>query len=139
MSKEKNNITEEKKVLYIVTSKRPPGYQPVPKFKIMITAEQQVRSYLCDLVNCARAFRLNMGEYWKVRLASDIEKGNRKKYFPTILLQGLPDILEELLHLIKKKLSRPNSLISVRSLNVTDLNTRHMIAYNSTRPRIRIR
>jgi hypothetical protein len=126
MSKEKNYITEEKRC-FIVTSKRPPGYQPVPKFKIMITAEQQVRSYLCDLVNCARAFGLNMDEYWKVRLASDIEKGNRKKYFPTISLQGLPDILEELLHLIKKKLSRPNSLISVRSLNVADLNTRHMI------------
>jgi len=52
---------------------------------------------------------------------------------------GVPDILEDLLRLLKKKLSRPNSLISVRSLNVTDLNTRHMIAYNSTRLRIGIR
>ena len=51
---------------------------------------------------------------------------------------GLPDILEDLLRLIKKKLSRPNSPVSVRLLTVTVLNSRYSIAYNSAGRRIRM-
>jgi hypothetical protein len=104
----------------------------------IITTEQQAGNYVGDLVSCARAFGFNRDECWKVGLVSDAEKKEiEKKYFPTISVQGLPGILEELLHLIKKKLSRPDSLISVKSMSAANLNVRHMIAYNATRLRVK--
>ncbi len=100
------------------------------------TVEQQASIYVYDLNNCAREFGFKSEEGWEIGLASDNEKtAIEKKYFPTISVRALPEILAELLHLVKNRLSQTNAGRSTHSVNGTDLNFQYLVAYNSKRLR----
>ncbi len=99
------------------------------------TVEQQASIYVYDLNNCAREFGFKSEEGWEIGLASDSEKkAIEKKYFPTVSVRALPEMLAELFHLVKKRLSQANSGNSMHSVNV-DLNFQYLVAYNSKRLR----
>jgi len=100
------------------------------------TVEQQATIYVYDLNNCANEFGFKSDEGWEIGLASDAEKtAIEKKYFPTISARALPEILAELLHLVRKRLSGLNSGNSPHSVNTADGNFQYLVAYSPKRLR----
>jgi len=69
------------------------------------TVEFQAKMYVYDLNNCAKEFGFKPDENWELSLASAAEARDlEKRYFPTITTKVLPEILAELMRVVKVKL-----------------------------------
>ena len=69
------------------------------------SVELQAKMYVYDLNNCAKEFGFKPDENWELSLASASEASDiEKKYYPTITTKVLPEILAELMRVVKVKL-----------------------------------
>ncbi len=69
------------------------------------TVEFQAKMYVYDLNNCAKEFGFKPDENWELSLASASEASDlEKRYYPTIITKVLPEILGELMRVVKVKL-----------------------------------
>ena len=71
------------------------------------TIEFQAKIYVYDLKNCAREFGFKADENWEVSMATSAQKtAIEKQYFPTLSASVLPEMLAEMLHSVKFKLTQ---------------------------------
>jgi hypothetical protein len=100
--------------------------------------EYQANMFLFDLNNSAREHWFKTDETWEISLVTADERSAlEKKYHPTISAKVLPEILAELLGLVKKKLFMVQSdqEKSVNTDTVIKKHLQYLIAYNPKRQR----
>jgi len=102
------------------------------------TVEFQAKIYVYDLKNCAREFGFKADESWKVSMASSEEKAAIENlYFPTLSATVLPEMLAEMHHSVKYKLTRQLAGVE-KALDTAAIRTRHLkylVAYSPNRLR----
>jgi len=101
------------------------------------TTEHQAKVYVYDLNNSASEFGFKPGEGWELRQVSDIEKKDlEKRYYPTVSVKVLPEILSELFKLVKERAEqlRTGFIHSIDNNNPPDQNLQYLVAYNLNRP-----
>lgn len=103
------------------------------------SVEFQAKMYVYDLNNCAKEFGFKPDENWELSLASASEAIDiEKRYYPTITTKVLPEILNELLRVVKGKLIEAKAgfdrkLDGGSSASGRDL--QYLVAYNPKRVR----
>jgi hypothetical protein len=102
------------------------------------TIEFQAKIYVYDLKNCAREFGSKEGENWEVSMASIEEKAAiENRYFPTLSASILPEMLAEVLHSVRLKLTQPLAGIE-KALSLVTIRQRelqYLVAYSPNRIR----
>lgn len=102
------------------------------------TITQEANIYVFDLDNCAREFGFKPEEGWELRIATSEERKDiEKRYYPTISLKTLPEILPPLFNLVKARLTQLKSGI-INSLDGTSAggtDLQYLVAYNPKRLR----
>ena len=101
------------------------------------TMEREARMYVYDLNNSASENGFKADETWEFSLATDTEKtALEKKYFPTISAKVMPELLSELVNLVKSKLKHATYNIErAGTHNVKESGLQYLIAYNPGRLR----
>ncbi|WEA01667.1 hypothetical protein [Mucilaginibacter sp. SJ] len=102
------------------------------------TIEFQAKIYVYDLKNCAREFGFKAGEDWEVGMATSEEKTSiENRYFPTLSASVLPEMLIEMFHSVKAKLTQ--QIVGLeKNLDTAAIRRNHLqylIAYNPKRLR----
>src|ERR1700753_1196482 len=101
------------------------------------TMEREARMYVYGLNNSACENGFKPDETWEFSLATDNEKAMlEKKYFPTISAKVMPELLSELVNLVKSKLKHATYNIEhAGTHNVKESGLQYLIAYNPGRLR----
>ncbi|MDN3551619.1 hypothetical protein [Mucilaginibacter aquaedulcis] len=102
------------------------------------TIEYQAKMYVYDLKNCASEFGFKADEYWEVGMASREEKSAiEKQYAPTLSASVLPEMLCEMLRVVRYKLTqqlvgsgKPIDLATIRQQHL-----QYLVAYSPNRVR----
>jgi hypothetical protein len=98
--------------------------------------ENKAKMYVYDLNNCAQENGFKADETWEFSLATDVEKiALEKKYFPTITSKVLPELLTELYHTVKAKLTHAKYSGDRAGTHVPGSNLQYLVAYNPNRLR----
>jgi hypothetical protein len=102
------------------------------------TVAFQAKIYVYDLQNCAREFGFKADEGWEVSMATGPEKkALENKYFPTMAIKVLPEILAQLLASVKLGLSvqltSPEKNMDINSIRNQQL--QYLFAYSPNRLR----
>ena len=101
------------------------------------STDHQAMLYVYDLNNSASEFGFKADEGWELRVVSDIEKKDlEKRFYPTVSVKVLPELLSELFHLVKERAEqlRRGFIHAVDNANVPDQNLQYLVAYNLNRP-----
>jgi hypothetical protein len=100
--------------------------------------DQEAKLFLFDLSNSAKEHWFGPGESWQVSLVTEEEREVlERRYYPTLSAKALPEILAELLGLVKGKLN----LAKTETENNFTLGTiqkghfEYLIAFNPERKR----
>jgi hypothetical protein len=102
------------------------------------TIEYQSKLYVYDLNNSARENGFKADDVWELNVATAAEKSAiEKKYYPTISTKILPELLLELLRLVKGKLVDVKYDVGKghETSTGTNNNMEYLIAFNAKRPR----
>jgi hypothetical protein len=102
------------------------------------TIEFQAKMFLFDLDNSAKEHWFKTDEAWEIILVTADEKSAlEKKYYPTISAKVLPEMLAELLELIKKNLVQVVSDLEKTwdTKTVIKNHLQYLIAFNPQRQR----
>jgi hypothetical protein len=102
------------------------------------TVEFQAKVYIYDLNNCANEHGFKADEAWELSLATDIQKAElEKKYYPTISTKALPEVLAELIKVVKGKLTQVRSDFDNHRVisNTAHSELQYLIAFNPNRHR----
>jgi len=102
------------------------------------TIEFQAKIYVYDLKNCAREFGFKADENWEVSMASSREKADiEKKYFPTLALKVLPEMMAELISSVKLGLSAQLAAIekNTDATHIRQQELQYLVAYSPNRLR----
>jgi hypothetical protein len=98
--------------------------------------EKKAKMYVYDLNNCATENGFKPDETWEFSLATDVEKlAIEKKYFPTISAKVLPELLTELFHTVKAKLTHVKYSGERSGTPAPGSNLQYLMAYNPNRLR----
>ena len=99
--------------------------------------EREAKMYVYDLNNSAKENGFKADETWEFSLATDAEKHLlERKYFPTISAKVLPELLSELVNLVKSKLTHATYNIDrAGTHNIKESGLQYLIAYNPNRLR----
>jgi hypothetical protein len=102
------------------------------------TIEYEAKIYVYDLHNCAREFGFRADEKWEVNMVTEHEKAELiGKYFPTLSVKVLPEMLTEMLNAVKSNLSQQLAGIE-KALDTSVIRQHHfqyLVAYNPIRLR----
>jgi len=102
------------------------------------TIEYEAKIYVYDLHNCAREFGFGADEKWEVNMVTEREKTELvRKYFPTLSVKVLPEMLTEMLTSVKSKLSQRLAGFE-KALDTSIIGQHHyqyLVAYNPVRLR----
>ena len=102
------------------------------------TVEFQAKIYVYDLKNCAREFGFKADENWEVGMATSEEKtAIENRYFPTLSASVVPEMLAEMLHSVKVKLTQQLAGLE-KTLDTAAIRRNHLqylVAYNPNRLR----
>jgi hypothetical protein len=103
------------------------------------TVEFQAKMYVYDLNNCAKEFGFKPDENWELSLASASEASDlEKRYYPTIITKVLPEILGELMRVVKVKLIEAKAGFERKfdnNDNSTGRDLQYLVAFNPKRVR----
>jgi hypothetical protein len=103
------------------------------------SVEFQAKMYVYDLNNCAKEFGFKPDENWELSLASASEASDiAKKYHPTITTKVLPEILGELMRVVKIKLIEAKAGFERKfdsGDNATGRDLQYLVAFNPKRVR----
>ena len=102
------------------------------------TTEFQARIYLYDLNNCAREFGFKTDESWEISMVSQQEKtALEKKYFPTLSARLSPELLPEVLSLVKLKLNpvKAGGERTIAAVQPPQQELQYLVAYSAKRLR----
>jgi hypothetical protein len=102
------------------------------------TVEFQAKVYTYDLNNCARENGFKADEVWEVSLATDEDKtAIESKYYPTVWAKVSPEILSEMLGLVKEQLLqvKPNVEDVLDKKAILTNHLHYLIAFNPKRER----
>jgi hypothetical protein len=103
------------------------------------TVEFQAKMYVYDLNNCAKEFGFKPDENWELSLASATEARDlEKRYFPTITTKVLPEILAELMRVVKTKLIEAKAGFERKfdnGVTAADGELQYLVAFNPKRTR----
>lgn len=92
--------------------------------------------YVYDLNNCANEFGFTADEGWELNAVSDVRRIEiEKKYYPTVSVKVLPEMLGEFFRLVKDRSAQLKTGIinSVQAAN-TDRDLCYLVAFNPKRP-----
>jgi hypothetical protein len=102
------------------------------------TTELKAREYVYDLGNCAKENGFKADERWELSLTTAEEKTSiEKRYFPTVAIRVMPEVLGELFRLVKVKLADIKyGLTKTREHeSIAGEELQYLIAFNPNRPR----
>lgn len=92
--------------------------------------------YVYDLNNCAAEFGFKPEEGWELSAVSDSGKIDlEKRYYPTVSVKVLPEVLSELFRLVKDQSANLRSGIknSIGAASLPDQSLQYLVAYNPGR------
>jgi len=103
------------------------------------SVEFQAKMYVYDLNNCAKEFGFKPDENWELSLANASEANDlEKRYHPTITTKVLPEILVELMRIVKVKLIEAKAGFERKHDNsdsTTGRDLQYLVAFNPKRVR----
>jgi hypothetical protein len=100
--------------------------------------KEQAKLFVFDLNNSAKEHWFKPGYAWQVSLVTaEQQKALEKQYHPTLSAKALPEILAELLSLVKGKLNLPVT-VTEGELTLKAIRSAHLeylVAFNPERKR----
>ncbi|WP_259067867.1 hypothetical protein HDF24_18695 [Mucilaginibacter sp. X4EP1] len=101
------------------------------------TANYTAKVYVYDLDNCAKEFGFKQDENWELSVLSDSDKiAIEKRYYPTVSIKALPEMLPVLFNLVRTRLAQLTGITNKGNpaqMSAADL--QFLVAYNPKRPR----
>ena len=102
------------------------------------TADYKAKAYVYDLDNCAKEFGYKQDENWELSEVSDNnKKAIEKKYYHTVSIKAFPEMLAELFHIVKTRLTQLNAGVanSAIPVHVPPADLQFLVTYNPKRQR----
>lgn len=98
------------------------------------SAELQARDFVYELNNCASEYGFRKDELWEVGLITEKDKIKlEKKYYPTISALMAPEVIPDMLDLVRSKLQTfAIDITSVKSVVIKGT-LQYLVAYSAGR------